>query len=111
VTRTEGDVLKDAAIFAEGDFAFGSAIEVIEDRFGDTALGDGAEVCDADYARRSDRALGSSHGAIPRVGSLLKQGDIITDEKPGKKFRQADGAPASSTKLISNIRPRGLLLA
>jgi hypothetical protein len=31
VARTEGDVLIDAAIFAEGHLAFGAAIEVIED--------------------------------------------------------------------------------
>ena len=58
VTRTEGDVLIDAAIFAEGDFAFGAAIEVIEDGCGHAALGDGSEISDADDARRGDGTRG-----------------------------------------------------
>jgi hypothetical protein len=52
MTRAEGDVLIYAAILAEGDFAFGAAIEVIEDGAGHAALGDGAEISDADDARR-----------------------------------------------------------
>jgi hypothetical protein len=44
VARAEGNVLIHAAIFAEGNFALGASVEVIEDGFGHTALGDGAEV-------------------------------------------------------------------
>jgi hypothetical protein len=54
VTRTEGEVLIDAATFAEGDLAFCATIEVIEDGFGHAALGDGSEISDADDARRGD---------------------------------------------------------
>ena len=43
VARAEGDVLIDAGVFAQGDFAFGAAIEVIEDGGGDAAFGDGTE--------------------------------------------------------------------
>ena len=65
----EGDVLIDAAIFAEGDLAFGAAIKVIEDRSGHAALGEGAEIRDADHAGRGDGAGGSSHSvmAVPGV--------------------------------------------
>jgi hypothetical protein len=58
VARTEGDVLIDAAILAEGDFAFGAAIEVIEDGAGHATLSDGAEISDADNARRGDGPRG-----------------------------------------------------
>jgi len=50
MARAECDVLIDAAIFAEGDLAFGAAIEVVEDGPGHTALREGAEICDADHS-------------------------------------------------------------
>jgi hypothetical protein len=50
----ESDVLIDAAIFAKSDLAFGAAVEVIKNRSGHAALGEGAEVCNADYAGRGD---------------------------------------------------------
>ena len=56
VARTEGNVVIDAAIFAQGDLAFGAAIKVIEDGLGHAALGDGAEIGDADDAGRGDGA-------------------------------------------------------
>ena len=68
VARTEGDVLIDAAIFAEGNLAFGAAIKVIEDGFGHAALGDGSEICDADHARRGDGTGGSSHFCYTKSG-------------------------------------------
>jgi len=61
VARTEGEVLIDAAILVEGDFAFCAAVEVIENGFGHAALGDSAEVSDADYARRGDGTGGWRH--------------------------------------------------
>jgi len=77
MARAEGDVLIDAAIFAEGDLAFGAAIKVVEDGPGHAATGEGAEICDADYAGRGDGAGGSSHSVM---SSSLKQIDGITDE-------------------------------
>jgi len=69
VARAEGDVVVHAAIFAEGDLTFGAAIEVIKNRPGHAALGQGAEICDADHAGRGDGAGGSSHSvmAVPGV--------------------------------------------
>jgi hypothetical protein len=64
VTRTEGEVLIDAATFAEGDFAFGAAVEVIEDGFGHAPLGDGSEISDADDARRGDGTGGWRHARL-----------------------------------------------
>src|SRR5450631_78719 len=61
----ESDVLVDAAIFAEGDLAFSTAIEVVEDGPGNAAPGDVAQICDADHARRGDGAGGSSHRGKP----------------------------------------------
>jgi len=61
MARAEGDVLIDAAIFAEGNLAFGTAIEVIEDRSGHAPLGDGSKISDADYARRGDGTGRSRH--------------------------------------------------
>ena len=69
----EGDVLIDAAIFAEGDLAFGAAIEVVEDGPGHAALGDGAEIRDADHAGRGDGAGGSSH-SVMAVPGVVKAG-------------------------------------
>jgi len=67
VARAEGDVLIDAAIFAEGDLAFGAAIEIVEDSPGHAALGEGAEIRDADYAGRGDGAGGLSHSLMAGV--------------------------------------------
>jgi hypothetical protein len=39
---TEGDVLIDSAIFAEGDLAFGAAVEIVEDCPGHAPPGEGA---------------------------------------------------------------------
>ncbi len=50
--RTEDNVIKDAAIFAEGDFAVGAAVEVIEDDAREAAFGADAEVVDVDDGRR-----------------------------------------------------------
>jgi hypothetical protein len=61
VARTKGDILIDAAIFAERNLAFGAAIEVIEDRSGQAALGEGPKISDADDARRGDGTGRSSH--------------------------------------------------
>ena len=60
----EGDVLIDAAIFAEGDLAFGAAIKVVEDGPGHAALGEGAEIRDADHAGRSNGAGRLSHSVM-----------------------------------------------
>src|SRR5258708_2117877 len=67
----EGDVFIDAAIFSECDLAFGAAIEIVEDRPGHTALGEGAKICDADHAGRGGGAGGSGHSvmSVPRVVS------------------------------------------
>jgi hypothetical protein len=54
MARAEGDVLIDAAIFAECDLAFGAAVEIVEHGARHSALGEGAEICDADYAGRGD---------------------------------------------------------
>jgi hypothetical protein len=67
---TEGDVLIDAAIFAEGDLAFGSAVQVVEDGPGHAALGEGAEICDADHAGRGDGAGGLSHSVMAVSGAI-----------------------------------------
>jgi hypothetical protein len=66
---TEGDVVIDAAIFAEGHLTFGAAIKVIEDRTGHPALGDGAEIRDADNARRGDGSGRLSHFGYTKAGS------------------------------------------
>jgi hypothetical protein len=50
----EGDIVIHSAIFAERDLAFGAAIEIVEDGPGHAALGEGAEICNADYAGRGD---------------------------------------------------------
>jgi hypothetical protein len=55
LARTEGDVVKNAAIFAESDFALGATIEIIEDDFGKAALRQGAEIVNVDDARRTER--------------------------------------------------------
>jgi hypothetical protein len=60
----ESDVVIHAAIFAEGDLAFGAAVEVVEDGPGHAAPGEVAEVCDADYAGRGDGAGGWSHSVM-----------------------------------------------
>jgi hypothetical protein len=36
--RAESDIRKNAAIFAQGDFVVGAAVNVIENHFGQTAL-------------------------------------------------------------------------
>jgi len=58
MTRTEGDVLIDAAILAEGHLTIGAAIKVVEYGLGYTPLGDGSEISDADNVRRGDGTRG-----------------------------------------------------
>ena len=55
MARAECDVIEDAAIFAESDFAFGAAVEIIENYRGETALGDAPEIADVDYVRMNLR--------------------------------------------------------
>jgi hypothetical protein len=78
VPRTEGDVLIDAAIFAERYFAFGATIKVIEDGFGNAPLGDSSEISDADYVRGGDGTGRSSHFCLlsptPRIYISLVDG-------------------------------------
>jgi hypothetical protein len=64
----EGNALIHAAIFAEGDFAFGAAIKVVEDGPGHAVPGEIAEIRDADHAGRGDGAGGSSHSVMPVSG-------------------------------------------
>jgi hypothetical protein len=73
MARAESDVLIDAAIFAEGDLAFGAAIKVVEDGPGHAALGEGAEIRDADHSGRGDGAGGSSHSMMA-VSGVVKAG-------------------------------------
>jgi hypothetical protein len=68
MARAKSNVLVHTAIFAEGDFAFGAAIKVVEDGSGNAAFGDGAEVCDADHVGRGDGAGRSSHSVTPVSG-------------------------------------------
>jgi hypothetical protein len=56
VARTERDIVIHTAIFAEGNFAFGASVEIVEDGAGNAALGDGTQVGDADYAGGGDGA-------------------------------------------------------
>ena len=48
--RTEEDVVKDATIFAESDFAVGAAIEIIENNAREAALRHFAKIVDIDDA-------------------------------------------------------------
>jgi len=68
----EGDVLIDAAIFAECDLAFGAAIKVVEDGPGYAAPGEDAEISDADYAGRGDGAGRLSHSVMAVLGVFNK---------------------------------------
>jgi hypothetical protein len=58
VARTEGDVLIDAAILAEGHLTIGAAIKVVEYGLRHAPLGDGSEISDADNTRRGDGTRG-----------------------------------------------------
>jgi hypothetical protein len=58
VARTEGDVLIDAAILAEGHLTVSASIKVVENGPGNATLGDGTEISDADDARRGDGTRG-----------------------------------------------------
>ena len=68
MARAKSDVLVHTAIFAEGDFAFGAAIKVVEYSPGHAAFGDGTEVCDADHVGRGDGAGRLSHSVTPVSG-------------------------------------------
>jgi hypothetical protein len=48
VTRAEGDVFEDATVLAQSDFAFGTAVQIIEDCSGQPTTRQGAEVGDTD---------------------------------------------------------------
>ena len=63
---TEGDVLIDAAVLAEGNLAFGSAVELIKNRPRQATLGEGAEIRDVDDVGRGDGARGWSHALMPK---------------------------------------------
>ena len=86
VAGAEGDVLIDAGVFAQGDFAFGTAIEVIEDGSGDAALGDGAEIGDADDARRAD-GTGRWRHAFPLYQKTAGLAALAEFEGQGTKGR------------------------
>ena len=49
--RTKGHIVEDAAVFAEGYFAVGAAVEIVEDDFGQAATCGAAEITDVDDAR------------------------------------------------------------
>ena len=51
VARAKSDVIEDAAIFAQGDFAFGAAIQIVEHHFGKAALRCASQVADIDHVR------------------------------------------------------------
>jgi hypothetical protein len=79
VSRTEGDVVIDTAVFAEGNLPFGAAIKVIEDGFGQAALGDGSEISDGDDARRGDGTSRSSHFCLLYQGGEIVGRDFLCD--------------------------------
>jgi hypothetical protein len=79
VSRTESDVVIDAAVLAEGHLVFGATIKVIEDGFGHAALGDGPEISDADDARRGNGTGRSSHFCLLYQGGELVNRDFFFD--------------------------------
>jgi hypothetical protein len=68
VTRAQCDFFEDTTVLAQRDFAFSTAVEVVEDGARQPAARQGAKVRDADYARRSDGA-GGGHGWITMFSS------------------------------------------
>jgi hypothetical protein len=50
LARAESEVIEDSAILAQGHFALGPAVEIVEDNFGETALCQIAEVVDVNDA-------------------------------------------------------------
>src|SRR2546429_1606386 len=77
----EGDVLIDAAIFAEGDLAFSAAIKIVEDGPGHAAPGEGAEICDADHTGRGDGAGGLSHSVMAVAGAINRSAEKLVSEQ------------------------------
>jgi hypothetical protein len=65
MARTERHVFEHPTIFTQGDFAFGAAVQIIENRFLQLPVSDRPEVCDADYTWRGHAALGAGHRDIP----------------------------------------------
>jgi hypothetical protein len=63
----EDHVIVDPAIFAQRDFVFGAAIEVIEHGPWQAPLGKGAKVGDRDSARRCDGACRFCHDPDRRL--------------------------------------------
>ena len=64
VAGAKGDVFVDATIFAERDFAFGAAIEIVEHGARDAAAGERTKVGDVDDAGRCDGAGVSGHSSM-----------------------------------------------
>jgi hypothetical protein len=58
MARPESNIVEDAAIFAQRNFTFGAAIEVIEYRLRNSAARDGTEVLDAHNPGRCYRGFG-----------------------------------------------------
>jgi hypothetical protein len=61
VPRTKRDVVENPAIFAKRDFAFGPAIEIVENRFWNSFAREGTKIVDANYIGRGNRPLGFGH--------------------------------------------------
>src|ERR1700687_3227093 len=52
LARSKGEVVENATILAQGEFAFGAAVEIVKDNLGEPALRQIAEVLDIDDAGR-----------------------------------------------------------
>jgi hypothetical protein len=61
MTRPEGDVFKSPAVLAERDLAFGSAVQIIENRLGHTPTRYGPEVLNTHNVGRRNCVGHSSH--------------------------------------------------
>src|SRR3974390_476482 len=83
MTRTKRYVLKHTAIFAKRDFAFGTTIQIVEDRPRQAAVCDRTKISDTDYARRCYRAGGAGHGEFQVVrGSYRTRERAIVSPRP-----------------------------
>src|SRR4051794_36187728 len=69
VPRTKGHIIEYAAVLAQGDFAVGPAIEVIEDGARQPPLGQWPKVRNTDDMRRSHRARRPAH-RLPALESM-----------------------------------------
>src|SRR5580700_4842041 len=72
MARPERHVFEHPAIFTQRDFAFGAAIQIIENRFRQLPVSDRAEICDANHPRRRHTALGAGHRDIPMKHILIE---------------------------------------